>query len=576
MNETKRVHSLKKQIRFTILVLGISLALAFFAGITYNFYFIPHVYSVKNDVENQLKSLVTSNGKGAPFSPKSSHLLDEISSIPFVTHEEVQKIENSLSELKKSSNHASVVLRVMKKVDVLVAKVFHKITEIFMIIFMLTIAFSIVATFFLHFSLRRRIFSEIESISTDLSKLDFSYVPKLKKFSYVETKGLTEGFNSMVRHVGLYKLVLDANVNSKDLNEFAKKLYDELKRMFKINRLSIAEVIKNKMIVSVALSDSKNVIVGEGFTQNVDPDCLNGIREKKISIVNDIQAYLKDHPESSMNFIYEEGMKSAVSFPLYTGGKYAGILFLNSFEKNAFKESDVESLKVVSNILSHVYKKMLTIQNLILSIINGFTELVEEKDEETGDHLIRMALYSQAIAQELAKNPKFFKILNPKFIEQIYKQAPLHDIGKVGVPDYILQKPGKLSDDEFEIMKTHTLVGYKILNHVESQSHEKFFEIGKNIVRSHHERWDGNGYPDKLKGEKIPLCARIVAVADVFDALTSERPYKKAFDYDKSVRIIIEESNTHFDPEVVNAFIRAQPKIEKLYKGFHKFLHKKI
>lgn len=389
-------------------------------------------------------------------------------------------------------------------------------------------------------------------------------------------KGLTEGFNSMVQRVELYKLVLEANTKSDDLREFLKRIYDGLKGSIKINRLSIAEIVKNKMTVSVVLSDSKRVIVDEGFTQNIDSDCLIRIKERKISIVNDIQAYLQKYPESFMNFIYEEGMKSAITLPLYTGGKYVGILFLNSFEKDAFRKSDVENLKVVSNILSHAYKRMLTIQNLILSMITGFTELVEEKDEETGDHLIRMASYSRAIAQELAKNPKFFKVVNPKFIEQIYKQAPMHDIGKVGVPDRVLQKPGKLSDNEFEIMKTHTIIGFKILDHIESQCHGKFFEIGKNIVRSHHERWDGKGYPDRLKGEKIPLCARIVAVADVFDALTSERPYKKAFDYDKSVRIIIEGSNTHFDPEIVNAFIRAQPKIEKLYKSFHKFSRKEI
>ncbi len=535
---------------------------------------MEHIYVVKREIKNYLMHLISNNWKDAHFSDKRVLILKEVSSIPFVTHNDIKKIESTLSTLKKPSDRTSAVFHLIEEIGALTMQSFQKANEIFWAVFMGALFFSIFSILSFYFLLRKYLLKKVESVSNALGDLDFSRVFKLKeRASYAEVENLVKGFNFLVDHVNLYRDVLQANANSEDLYEFAEKMYKGLKKSFKkINRLSIAEIIENdEMVVSVTLSDSKRIVAGEGFNQKLDPNCLEKIKGKKIFVVNDIENYLKKYPESSLTFFYSEDMMSIVAFPLYIKDKHIGILFLNSFEKDAFEKSDVKKLKAVSDILSYIYKKMLTIQNLILSIVVGFTELVEGKDEETGEHLVRMASYSRAIAEEMAKDPIFFKTITPKFIEQVYKQSPLHDIGKVIVPDRILQKPGKLDDDEFKVMKTHTVAGYKILDHIDSQSRENFFSIGKNIARSHHERWDGKGYPDGLKGEEIPLCARIVAVADVFDALTSERPYKKAFDYDRSVSIIIKESGAHFDPKVVNAFIRAQQTIKKLYKEFHEF-----
>ncbi len=173
----------------------------------------------------------------------------------------------------------------------------------------------------------------------------------------------------------------------------------------------------------------------------------------------------------------------------------------------------------------------------------------EYRDNETGAHIKRMGHYCAAIAQEMG--------LGSKTVELILFAAPMHDVGKIGIPDSILLKPGKLDDAEWALMKTHTTIGADIL----SGSRIRAVRLGEVIARSHHEKWDGSGYPIGLRGGRIPLVGRIVAVADVFDALTSERPYKSAFPVEKAFGIIAAERGMHFDPRVVDAFFAIQEQI---------------
>ncbi|MDX8390084.1 MAG: response regulator [Mariprofundaceae bacterium] len=170
------------------------------------------------------------------------------------------------------------------------------------------------------------------------------------------------------------------------------------------------------------------------------------------------------------------------------------------------------------------------------------SKAAEFRDPETGAHIIRMSHYSKHIAKNLK--------LDSEVCETIFIAAPMHDIGKVGTPDSILLKPGRLEPDEFKIMKEHAGYGYQILHNSDS----KLLQIAATIANSHHEKFDGSGYPKGLKGEDIPLVGRIVAVADVFDALTSARPYKEAWPLEKAINLIKEESGKHFDPECVDAF----------------------
>lgn len=186
--------------------------------------------------------------------------------------------------------------------------------------------------------------------------------------------------------------------------------------------------------------------------------------------------------------------------------------------------------------------------------------LAETRDPETGNHIRRTQNYVRLLAQKLQSHPRFSEFLTPGVIQLLHKSAPLHDIGKVGVPDSILLKPGKLSDEEFQIMKEHCVCGGDAIVSAEAilketQLKHSFLYLAKEIAYSHHEKWDGSGYPKGLKGDMIPISARLMAIADVYDALISRRVYKEPFSQEKSVTIIKEGRGTHFDPDMVDAFL---------------------
>jgi putative two-component system response regulator len=189
------------------------------------------------------------------------------------------------------------------------------------------------------------------------------------------------------------------------------------------------------------------------------------------------------------------------------------------------------------------------LRNASLDTIFKLTSASEYRDTETGSHIRRMSQYSAVIAQKMG--------LKNKTVEALLYAAPMHDIGKIGIPDKILLKPGKLSAGEWEIMKKHTTIGADILK----GSNINFVRMGETIALTHHEKWDGSGYPYGLKGRTIPLVGRITAIADVFDALTSNRSYKKAFSIEKSYQILRQERGKHFDPDVVDAFFQVQDAI---------------
>lgn len=188
--------------------------------------------------------------------------------------------------------------------------------------------------------------------------------------------------------------------------------------------------------------------------------------------------------------------------------------------------------------------------------IVSLSALAESRDNETGAHILRTQEYIRALANYLCKFDKHKALLTPNYIELLYKSAPLHDVGKVGIPDNILLKPGKLTDEEFKTMKRHPEIGAKALSIAEKHlGSNSFLQLAKEIALTHHEKWDGNGYPKGLKGDEIPLSGRLMALADVYDALISERVYKKAFSHEKAKSIILEGKGSHFDPELVDAFL---------------------
>ncbi len=213
-----------------------------------------------------------------------------------------------------------------------------------------------------------------------------------------------------------------------------------------------------------------------------------------------------------------------------------------------------------------VNEKIQEIYESHMATIHAMAKLCESRDDDTGCHLERVRHTCKLIAEELERNSLYRETIDKKFIQNIYYASVLHDIGKICIPDNILLKTGKLTPEEFEIMKEHAAIGVKTLESVfNAYPHNDFVKMGIIIARSHHEKWDGSGYPQGLAGEDIPLAARIVALADVYDALRSNRCYKEAFSSYMSREIIFDNKGYHFDPVIVTAFINIEPKIVEIY-----------
>jgi putative two-component system response regulator len=227
-------------------------------------------------------------------------------------------------------------------------------------------------------------------------------------------------------------------------------------------------------------------------------------------------------------------------------------------DKNAFLEKEVDART----------REVAAIQDVT---ILAMASMAETRDSETGNHIRRTQFYVKALAEKLKDHPRFSAVLTDTFINLLFKSAPLHDIGKVGIPDRILLKPGRFEPHEFEIMKTHTTLGRDAIEHAERSlgMTMPFLSIAKEIAYSHQEKWDGTGYPEGIAGEAIPVSARLMAVADVYDALISRRVYKEGMPHDKAVQILIDGRGKHFDPDILDAFIELQDEFRAIAARFH-------
>ena len=331
------------------------------------------------------------------------------------------------------------------------------------------------------------------------------------------------------------------------------------------------------------------------ISRNIIRDMGNGVlvidkANRIISFVNDSAAKILDKSKEDMIgqkfaacfFEYEENdaFNDCVNKAIYdnrqTGKVTTGKLCYPSTKEpsaaqTAAKARFAKVVAAVRTILSDATEKAKLEQRLMknqVGTIMMMAELVESRDGNTGGHIKRTAEYVKIIAQQLFDDKKFPEEIDDKFLNDITTAAPLHDVGKISVSDAILNKPGRLTDEEFAIMKSHAAVGRKLLKDaVEATEHSSFLDTAIDMAGAHHEWWNGRGYPDGISGDKIPLSARIMAIADVFDALVSKRVYKPGMPLEKAYAIIREETGTHFDPVCVEAFFKAQDKIENVLKS---------
>ena len=239
-----------------------------------------------------------------------------------------------------------------------------------------------------------------------------------------------------------------------------------------------------------------------------------------------------------------------------------------SLRTKALQDQIFEYQQDLENKVSERTREVLRTQEVSVFCM---AKLAESRDNETGDHVERVRLYAKELSTAMATLPKYAEVITTEFIDEIYKSSPLHDIGKVGIPDRILLKPGKLSAFEFDTMKSHARIGGDTLRAADLEAGgNSFLTMARDIAYHHHEKWNGQGYPNGLSGEDIPLAARMVALADVYDALSSKRPYKEPFSHEKSKAIVLEGRDEHFDPGVVDAFLAKEEAfiaIREKYQG---------
>ena len=245
----------------------------------------------------------------------------------------------------------------------------------------------------------------------------------------------------------------------------------------------------------------------------------------------------------------------------------------SSLTKKQFYDREVQYKEFIESqnrsLEERITRQVKELSDTQMAAIFAMSKLAESRDPETGEHLERMREYCKFIAQKLRNTLKYQTIIDSQFIENIYAASPLHDIGKVGIEDRVLLKPGKLPEEEWVLMRQHPVIGANTLRAVDNQHPgNQFIKVGIAIAEFHHEKWDGSGYPYGLKAESIPLEARILALGDVFDALTSQRCYKKAFSPEKTRQIIMESDGSHFDPDIVRIFLENEAEFFRIRKEY--------
>ncbi len=283
-------------------------------------------------------------------------------------------------------------------------------------------------------------------------------------------------------------------------------------------------------------------------------------------VVVDLEAYDSGRPGSRPHIV-AEGYRSSYTMPMQMDGRFAGLLFFDATRPDHFSPARVAAIDPFAHLIALTVIRELSVGRTLLAAVKTARAFAEHRDAGTGAHLDRMSRYARLIAVELADAYG----LSDEAIEFIFLFAPLHDIGKIGIPDAILLKPGQLDPDEFEAMKKHVDVGREIVEEmIDDFGFEQFGNVSilRNIVHHHHEAYDGSGYPDGLQGEAIPIEARIIAVADVFDALTSRRPYKQAFTMAQSLEQMEVLTGSKLDPSCLDALRRNPAALEQVQAEF--------
>jgi HD-GYP domain-containing protein (c-di-GMP phosphodiesterase class II) len=354
------------------------------------------------------------------------------------------------------------------------------------------------------------------------------------------------------------------------LSEKLKRIHAVLRRRFEfIDRIAAATYdAKTDSIKTYVHSSGDDVPLIWYETKLADAPSLREIADAaQPRVVNDLAIFAQGKSAHTQR-IAKQGYGSSFTMPIYLNGIFLGFVFFNSYQKNVLDESVLADLDLFGHLVGEVVINELGAIRTLVATVQAARDISHYRDEETGAHLDRMSHYARLIARELA--PKYG--FSDEYIEHVFLFAPLHDVGKIGVPDSVLKNPGKLTEAEFDVMKTHTLKGRQIIDTMLRDfglGSVQHIDVLRNIAQYHHETMDGTGYPQGLEGEAIPIEARIVAVADIFDALTNRRRYKAAWSNDEAFAMLQRLAGMKLDPDCVAALISKRAVVEEIQQRFH-------
>jgi len=296
------------------------------------------------------------------------------------------------------------------------------------------------------------------------------------------------------------------------------------------------------------------------------PSLLEIVHHGRPRVVNDMDIFSAGSGKHTQT-LSKNGFGSSYTFPMYRNDEFFGFIFFNSFQKEKFVDNLLNELDMIGHMISLMVSNEKSIVETLQATVRSAMNFTHHRDPETAAHIDRMSRFSRLIARELAVELG----LDDQFVEHVFLFSPLHDLGKIAIPDHILLKPGKLSSDEFEIMKSHAEKGRQMIDDLlknYSLSGVNYIEMLRNIAQYHHEALDGSGYPEGLKEDEIPIEARIVTVADVFDALTSHRPYKTAWSNEEAYEALRKLSGSKLDARCVEILISHQEEVEQIQRQF--------
>jgi response regulator RpfG family c-di-GMP phosphodiesterase len=394
----------------------------------------------------------------------------------------------------------------------------------------------------------------------------------------IERKKLKEERDRYIQQITRLNEIIGLLNKGAAFEEIFDIIAKSLNNAIPFDRLAVAIINDAGQVETRLVSSTKNILININDKFPLSDSSLLKVSEtKQYHIINDLEEYYRQNPSSERTkLLLQEGMRSSMTIPLIIANRLKGFLLFASVQPNTFNNDHIQFAETISGHivfsiqrgeLLHeldMYNKkleqivkirthqLLKTQKATIFALSSLTEL---RDPETGYHLDRMRIYCMLLAQIAKYSGAVLEISN-QYLRDLYDSSILHDIGKVGIPDTILLKPGKLTHEEFEIIKTHTTIGYNALKRASQEmGQDSFLSMAMDVTLYHHETWDGTGYPYGLSEDEIPLSARIVTIVDVYDALTTIRPYKEAYSHQKSIEIMKSEAH-RYDPHLFELFIQ--------------------